>query len=182
MKQIEIPRLLHELHGERTSLLSLLLTYFTAVFVSGYVVINAWENQESWRLLLVAFLVFDIAGGVVSNFTQSTRNYYQSQDGLKKKFIALHILHFCLIAVVFSDEALTILLIGITIVLATFLLSLIKETEDVNAFAACIFSIYVVVVFLLFPDTALLKLVLIFLLVKLFLSFSTSSSYFNGKD
>ena len=95
-RRIKIPRMLHELHGEETSVGSLILVYIMgiagAIIVTVYA-ININTGIPLWKLLILFLLSVDIFGGIVANFSRSTNEFYAGKKNLQIAFVLLHIFH-----------------------------------------------------------------------------------------
>lgn len=94
MKTVKIPRLLHELHGEESTVLELLLTYTVVIVVMGIVLLRPAARPTAvawWEVLIVTLIAGDLAGGVVAGFTTGTDSYYASRPRLRIAFFLLHV-------------------------------------------------------------------------------------------
>ncbi len=95
---VQVPRFLHELHGERTTRAALVATYVAAL--SGALVVlfvpeagpDAHESGAWWRVVVTALVAADLFGGVVANFTSGTSAYYRARPRLRVVFIASHVI------------------------------------------------------------------------------------------
>jgi hypothetical protein len=91
---IRMPRLLHELHGERTTVGALVFTYVAVVVAGlsvGFLAALRPADPVWWKRVLAAILAADLAGGVVANFTAGTDEYYAARPRTRVIFIALHV-------------------------------------------------------------------------------------------
>lgn len=94
MTLIQIPPSLHEVLGQRQSLLDLVAVGVAALagglaFAAGV----EWGvgDPSVWRKLLALILAVDIAAGCVANFTRGTSAYYAASRRRRHYFIALHL-------------------------------------------------------------------------------------------
>ncbi|MDV7396055.1 hypothetical protein RZS08_31980, partial [Arthrospira platensis SPKY1] len=74
---VTIPAWLHFLHGKESNLADLVLVYGTAL-VSGLFIgfsLTITEALLSGQKLVIILLILDFSGGIVANFTRSTRTY-----------------------------------------------------------------------------------------------------------
>ncbi|WP_372424533.1 hypothetical protein [Salinarimonas chemoclinalis] len=90
---IEVPKWLRELHGTRSTRRDLVLVQGCAWGVTALVAALAFaEGLPLWAVALLALLVVDIAGGVVSNVTPGTNAHYNRSRRARVVFLALHVL------------------------------------------------------------------------------------------
>ena len=129
-RKIKVPSYLHELHGELPDIFTLSGTYLASI-ISGILVIIFTRSLElpCWKSILLFVLYSDIAGGVISNFSSSTKEYYHSHKSLRLPFILMHIIHPGLFVLLFPDFAYYFIYTGLFTVDACLLLSGINKTE-----------------------------------------------------
>lgn len=103
--EIDIPKSLRELHGERTRISTLVLVYKAALVCAGVVI---WQllrlEVPPWKAALGGLIFLDIGGGVVANFSASTRRYYREHEKLRIPFLLLHVVHPLALAALFPAE------------------------------------------------------------------------------
>lgn len=88
--RICMPKLFHEAFGEwqtRTSLAAIAL----AVALSATVWLPLVSAASTWRIVIVALLLLDIAAGAVANFSQGTNDYYKARPFSRWVFVAIHL-------------------------------------------------------------------------------------------
>ena len=92
MKTMNIPRALHEVFGERQRPLDMIASFLVGSLVPVFFVLSdAFPNGLApWRLLIALLLIFDIAAGVVANFTRGTNDHYKESSRRRIVFIAIH--------------------------------------------------------------------------------------------
>ncbi len=91
-RTIAVPRWLHELHGTRSTRRDLVSVQASAWGVTMPIVALALaEGLPVWAVAVVALLVVDIAGGVVSNVTPGTNAHYNDSRRARVVFLALHV-------------------------------------------------------------------------------------------
>jgi hypothetical protein len=80
------------IHGDNQRRSDVFLTHGTGVLVAGLLVyIN--RSLVGWQLILLFALMWDVVGGVVSNCTASTNQWYMRQSiQTRFVFIAIHII------------------------------------------------------------------------------------------
>ncbi len=129
-QEINIPKVLHELHGEKARLSSLLLVYLTALVVGG---IALWQmvplELPVWKVILAVIMFLDIGGGVTANLTSSTNQYYQRKAKLRPIFLAMHVVHPLLLILVFPQSVWFLLFVMIYTLGSAFGVNLIKDRE-----------------------------------------------------
>lgn len=129
-KTLNIPKFLYEIHGDKPTAYGLVLTYVTgllAAAISGILFYNA--GFELWKVLLVGFLFFDVAGGVVSNFTRSTNLYYQRSENQRIFFLLLHVLQPVLLALLVGGSWAYFVFISVYTVLGGLIVNAIKTSD-----------------------------------------------------
>lgn len=90
---IPIPRWLHELHGTHSTRRDLVLVQGSAWSLTALVTATAVaDGLPLWAVALLALLMIDIAGGVVSNVTPGTNAHYNASRRTRTVFLALHLL------------------------------------------------------------------------------------------
>lgn len=85
---VRVPRVLHELHGERSTWSDVIVTHAVAWGLAAAVLLVVGGATGA----LLAFLMVDIAGGVVSNVTRGTNEFYVARPGHRLVFLSLHVL------------------------------------------------------------------------------------------
>lgn len=94
MTLLTIPRFLHDVFGERMSILELGLILGFGVTASIFLFAanpESWQGLALWRIVLLALLTLDIFAGCVANFSHSTSQFYASRPRNRLVFIAVHI-------------------------------------------------------------------------------------------
>ncbi len=100
MNQRQIPAFLHEVFGEKQSILTIVIILMfggglaTALSLQFPVM---YQGIPLWRGILAFILIFDIIAGCLANFTASTSNYYATRGGKRWIFISVHV-HILLVA------------------------------------------------------------------------------------
>lgn len=177
-KEINIPRSLWELHGERARVSNLIAVY-TAGLITGAMV--AWQLLGSgitwWRIACSAFLFLDIGGGVVANFSKSTNSYYQEHTRLRVPFLAMHVVHPALLALVFPTVLPFFVFTGVFTLTGAFLVNAVKDREAQQNLAALLFAVGTIgsLLFPVFP--AVLYCFTPLFMVKLILGFAVRREF-----
>jgi hypothetical protein len=84
-----LKKIIHHFHGETPHPRDVVAVYLCAAGAGIAVIWTSPEKQlVDWCM---AFLAADLAGGIISNATLSTRQYYQKQGvGARNTFLVLH--------------------------------------------------------------------------------------------
>lgn len=129
-REINIPKALHELHGKKARLSSLVQVYFTALVVGG---IALWQTiplgLPVWKMFLVFVVFLDVGGGVTANLTSSTNQYYQKKASLRLIFLIMHVIHPLVLMLVFPQNAWFLLFVMVFTLGSAFGVNLIKSRE-----------------------------------------------------
>jgi hypothetical protein len=145
-QEIRVPKLLHELHGERTRISTLILVYATAVLAAGLIVSQLRPlGLPAWKLAVAGLIYLDVAGGVVANLSSSTNQYYQNKVATRLVFLGLHILQPAVLAFLFPPG---IPYLGFAVaftLIAAFVMNLVLDVEAQQNLAAALFVVGVVV-------------------------------------
>lgn len=172
-KEVNIPRALREIHGERSRVSTLILVYLSGLLIAGIMV---WQAAALalpwWKTALLALMFLDIGGGVVANFSTSTNQHYQQNPRLRLPFIIMHVIHplvFWLVLPTGFSYALFVMVYAIVCMLA---LNFIQDRELQRNLAALLTGLGICLSFL-FPLSAVaLYTFAPLFLVKLLLGFS----------
>ena len=129
-RRIKVPKYLCELHGEYPDIFTLIGTYLASI-ISGILVIVFTNNLglSVWKSILLFVLYADVAGGVISNFSSSTKDYYRTKKSLRLPFILMHLIHPALFILLFPDFADYFIFVGLFTILACLILARIKQFE-----------------------------------------------------
>jgi len=129
-KKIKVPKFLYELHGEYPDIFTLIGTYL-ACLISGILAL-VFTNSLGlpvWKSVLLFVLYADIAGGVISNFSSSTKDYYRNNKSLRLPFILMHLIHPALFILLFPDFADYFIYVGLFTILGCLIVDRINQNE-----------------------------------------------------
>ncbi len=130
LKKITVPKLLIELHGNRTSLYTFISVYVTAIITALFLTYMIKDNELSyWKYALFFITTIDIAGGVVANLSSSTNQYYQRNEKKRIPFILIHILQPTILYVIFPQYFNYFLFIASFTVILTLIVNAISNRE-----------------------------------------------------
>ena len=175
-KEIAIPKFLHDLHGETTTLLEVALTYFGGlVSVTALWAISLKSDPEMvwWKFILLLVVGADIGAGVVANFTRGTNKFYSGDEKKKLRinFILLHMLHPAVFLFVLNSFSASSLLLVVFVLAFTFLINSIRDTETQRALAAILIVVGISLLLLQSASNQLLLWFFPLYMIKLFLAF-----------
>lgn len=172
-RTVQIPKFLHELHGESTSVQTLILTYLAALLLTVFTLGS--EPGWTWKTGLLVFLAFDIGGGVVANLSEGTSHYYQKNRQRRWFFIGIHSLQPMLLALIFPEQQTPILVLGLIILLFTAVVQQITQPDLQRTTAGFAVVITFQLTSLLLTQP-LVTLLVSLLAVKLLLAFAIRKS------
>jgi hypothetical protein len=95
------------MHGERPTPLDLLLTYGVAVVFATLALafgLSRVSGLPAWKAVLLWIIAADMAGGVVSTFTEATQAYYARRPLLRWLFLSLHVAHPAVLYLLFGGR------------------------------------------------------------------------------
>jgi len=99
-KEITINNAFKEWLGEKPTWGDLLVTFGTAAIATVMLVLGNYTELAGlslWQSILFIVVAFDIIGGCVANFTESTDWYYSRNAAKRWVFLAEHIVHITLL-------------------------------------------------------------------------------------
>ncbi|WP_342389200.1 hypothetical protein [Salinicoccus bachuensis] len=91
---LQIPKILHELFGRRTTKAELTIVLASCLILSSFLLFytyNEWSGLTVWKTALLIILTVDITGGVTANVTKGTNAYYQTSHTARLVFLGVHI-------------------------------------------------------------------------------------------
>lgn len=175
MREVKIPRFLHEFFGERQTLNGLILIGLFSVFSTLFTVLiglEAMSQLKTYRIILLIVLMVDIYGGVIANFTRGTKEYYDKHPKLKKIFVIIHP-HAIVIFLLAGLSYLYGIYFYAFLVASNVLVRLIKNRNLQELLAIGINLLAAVILFEIFKDVPIYIIILTFgLTVKLIYAFS----------
>ena len=93
-KKIAVPKYLHELFGQETTLLEVLVIFIPATVAAITLILfdlSYFIEMGLVKAAIFTILMFDIMAGVIANLTAGTNDYYARQAAKRLFFIAIHI-------------------------------------------------------------------------------------------
>ena len=141
-RTLRIPRFLHELHGEETSLPALACTYSAAVAAGAAAWVGLAPARPLWWRLAIAVLVFaDVGGGVVANFSAGTMRYYRERPRLRVFFLLAHLVQPALLTLAFPAASPAFIFAGLFTVGSGLAVTAIRDVEAQQSVAALLATV-----------------------------------------
>lgn len=177
-REVSIPKSLHELHGERTRLSTLLIVYLTALTAAA---VSAWlllrAGTPVWRTALAALIFMDVGGGVTANLSASTNRYYQEHPKLRIPFIAMHVFHPAVLAALFPAALPYFVYAALFTLGGTFAVNAVRNGELQQNLAALLVAAGCVFSFAFAVPVPVLYAFMPLFAVKLILGFAVRRQY-----
>ncbi len=172
-KKIKVPSFLHELHGENPTVFDLILTYSIAILVTSFIYFLSFNTDLTLlKIVVLLILSLDLAGGVVSNFSKSTTDYYKANKNLRYVFIPLHIIQPSILIWIFPQYWIPILIISIYVLLSMIFVNKISSYEKQRTIAPFLFSIALMLIVVFSINSIIVNLMLLLYAIKLIMAFA----------
>jgi hypothetical protein len=172
-KKVSIPSYLHELHGKQASIFDLLINYTTAIIATLIIIFLARDlSLSTYKLVILGVLALDLAGGIVSNFTEGTNNYYIEKPKMRYVFIAFHVIQPLVLIWLFPNDLVGIAIISIYTLIAMTVVNSIQEHLRQRVYGAFLMVIGLSITFLVNEMQPIVHLMLILFVVKLIVAFA----------
>lgn len=176
-KEIVIPKFLHDIHGEKTSLFDMLLTYSGGLISLSVVVLIYAQSEISvayWKLLLLALISADIGAGAIANFTKGTNLYYSGADKRKNRiiFIISHFIHPGLFFFVTDTFSIFSILLVVYVIGSAFVINAIAKREQQGVVAAFLMVVGISILMVSEITNPLLLWFFPLFMIKLLLAFA----------
>lgn len=182
-KRIRIPKSLQELFGEEQTLMDLLIILVFSLgtlFIISLATRSYWQSLKWYQSLFLFVLYIDISGGVVSNLTTGTNQYYTDRPKMRWIFIAVHIQPLLLSWVLQSSMSAALLVWGYTM-LSTSLVNLLRRKVFQRSLAAALFGMAIPCFFLMdFKLPPVISILYLFYMFKLIYGFGVNHQ--SGSD
>lgn len=131
MKTYNIPKILHDVLGERQGALEIILILIASIGIGLALYLTNSEVFASvsiWRSIIAALLIIDIFAGCVANFTIGTNNYYAIRSINRIIFIAIHV-HLLVIMWMLKEPLIPYFIIWAYTITGAFLVNHFKQTN-----------------------------------------------------
>jgi hypothetical protein len=182
-KEIQIPKVLHELHGESTRLSTLVLVYLTGLIAA---LLFVWQLLPAklalWQYVLLGIIVLDIAGGVVANLSSSTNQYYQKNRSIRMVFLLLHVLQPVGLYLVFPQYLSFFVFLTLFTLLASFGVNALRDTEHQQNLAGALLVLGICGSLWFDLEHNMLYLIAPLYMIKLILGFSVKRPSFTSQE
>ncbi|EGQ7929413.1 hypothetical protein [Vibrio vulnificus] len=181
MADIQIPKSLHEVFGEKQSALEIACVFAFAfvgtaiVYWHLYLPMNAELN---WKVALGFVLIADVLAGCVANFTKGTNQYYAARPSSRFTFIAIHF-HIIAIAWLLGGSLLSAWIIWGNTIAAAMVINSLKG-HKFQLFIAANLLCYGLLLLLILPLEPWLLACSLFFMTKVMFSFAVDH-YANAK-
>lgn len=172
-KKVAIPAYLHELHGKQATVFDLLANYTTAIIAAIVVLYLAQDlSLAPYKVIILGVLALDLAGGVVSNFTEGTNSYYLEKPKMRYLFIAFHLIQPLVLIWLFPGDLPGISIISIYTLIAMTIINSIQEHLRQRVFGISLMVVGLSLSFLIGELQPIVHLMLILFVVKLIVAFA----------
>lgn len=172
-KKVEIPAYLHELHGKQANIFELLANYTAAIITAAIILYLSRDlSLATYKLIILSVLALDLAGGIVSNFTEGTNSYYIEKPKMRYLFIALHVVQPLLLIWLFPGDLTGIAVISIYTLIAMTVINSVQEHLKQRVYGAFLMVTGLSISFLVGELQAVVHLMLILFAIKLIVAFA----------
>jgi hypothetical protein len=173
--KIQVHRVLRELFGRETTKFALLAIIISAFTFAVLTLILNWNIDISiLKKIALTLLAFDIGGGVVSNFTQGTNNYYAESLRKRYLFILFHLIQPSILIWIFPNDLPAILGVLIfTLTSSIFVLNINKNHNQRIVAISLLILCLMLLSFLNYSNTST-QIIMQFFSIKLILAFSVN--------
>jgi hypothetical protein len=145
MRELRIPRSLHELLGERQTPLALTAIALAGVLAPALLVLAQWETVTAvapWRSVLALLLVLDVAAGAVANLTPSVGEHYAADARRRIVFIVVHV-HLPVIALLLSLPIVPALVVWAATIAAALVVNALAGRPDQRVIGGLLLAVIV---------------------------------------
>ena len=170
MKEIKIPTFLHEVLGEKQSLIEIVSTLLFALIGSLVILQLADFTLEQWTSVLAFILIVDVLAGCVANFTQGTNNFYAARAKNRLIFIVIHV-HLLVIAWLLDASLINATIIWAYTIIGAFIVNALKG-KRLQHFIAANLLCYGVLIAISLSMPSWLLIVSVFFMMKVLYSFA----------
>ena len=173
--KIQVHRVLRELFGRETTKFALLAIIISAFSFAVLTLILNWNIDISiLKKIALTLLAFDIGGGVVSNFTQGTNNYYAESLRKRYLFILFHLIQPSILIWIFPNDLPAILGVWIfTLTSSIFVLHIKKNYNQRIVAISLLILCLILSSFLNYSNTST-QIIMQLFSIKLILAFSVN--------
>lgn len=177
MKTLKVPKMLHDVLGEETTLLNILLIALLTFFIMAALLLRSSETFAEAGLFKggIAFLLIaDIIAGAIANFTKGTNDFYAQRPLNRWIFIAIHVQPL-LLAWLLKSSLMEGFVIWITVIVSASITNLLSGRPYQRVVGAFFMGIGVFLVLALTQNDAIVLLTAnLFFVIKVVFSFSVN--------
>jgi len=170
MTYFKTPEFLHEVLGEKQSILEVSCTIIFTLVGSWIIYSLADIKLGNWQTVIAYILIADVLAGCIANFSFGTNEFYANRPKNRLVFIAIHI-HILVIAWLLSEPMDTVFIVWGFTIASAFLVNALKG-KCIQGFIAANLMCYgiLLLIYLSFPVWFLM--VNMFFMIKVIFSFS----------
>lgn len=139
--------------------------------VIAYANSNIFKNLPIWMVILFLIVTFDILGGAIGNFTQSTQIEYKNNPKKRVSFYFEHLLHIGLLTLTVGHGWYSFSVLAYSIIAGLFV-NFTESLKQQEIYAATATIIGVVVFYVLFPAPQVLIWMPAIFFIKIVMGFS----------
>ena len=177
MKPLKVPKMLHDVFGEETTLLNILLIALLTVFIMAALLLRSSETFAEAGLFKggIAFLLIaDIIAGAIANFTKGTNDFYARRPLNRWIFIAIHVQPL-LLAWLLNSSLVEAFVIWTAVIVSAIITNLLSGRTYQRVVGAFFMGIGVFLVLVLTQNDAIVLLTAnLFFVIKVVFSFSVN--------
>lgn len=171
--KIRIPKALHELHGEYANPFDLWVNYLTGFLATAAIVYLANDWQFSLlKLIVLAILALDLSGGVVSNFTTATSQYYAKSKNLRYLFLTIHLVQPAVLTWIYPEYIYEIVIVSGYTLVCTLIVNELAHYEKQRTIASFLMVMGIILTITMGISEAALLIMMLLFVIKLLLAFA----------
>lgn len=174
MKKRKMPTFLQPFLGEETTLIFIFLMFVFSIGMTLLTILISdfrFRLLETYRQVILVFLMIDIYAGMMANFNPSTHDYYNKHPFLKKIFVIIHP-HALIIPFLTITEFTYGLYMYVLLVAANVIVFLIKNRNQ-QEIVAIVFNLFTgFLLFALFDLPTYVQILYLSLVIKLIYAYS----------
>ncbi|KPH65439.1 MULTISPECIES: hypothetical protein [Pseudoalteromonas] len=170
MAYFKTPQFLHEVFGEKQSMLEVSCTVLFALVGSWLVYFVADIKLDNWQVILAFILIADVLAGCIANFSLGTNAFYAKRPKNRLIFIAIHV-HIVAIAWLLS-QPMDIALIIWTYTIVTACVVNALHGKSIQGFIAANLMCYGIFLLIYLSLPTWFLMVSVFFMIKVLFSFA----------
>lgn len=172
---IQVHRVLRELFGRETTRFDLLAIIISSISFAILTLILNWNVDISiLKKIALIILAFDIGGGVISNFTPGTNNYYAESLRKRYLFILFHLIQPLILIWIFPNDLQAILGVCIFTLSSSIFVLNIKKSYNQRIVAIWLLILCLILSSLLNYSNTSTQITMQLFSIKLILAFSVN--------